>query len=180
MHEVFLPKSRAGCVTQVTHAVLKSGEKVEADMVLVGVGARPNTELFKGQLELLEERPGGIKVRARAGLTHRLPPGVWVFGEPSRHPPRHVGWRCAAVHGLLLIRTCAVWPAANTSSVCSASVLMIACSHDTCGWCQCWPCCNTQLPPYSHVKRHPSQCCPISWLKLCKRVGRKGGLVENR
>ena len=47
---------------QVTHAVLKSGEKIETDMVLVGVGARPNTELVKGQLELLEERPGGIKV----------------------------------------------------------------------------------------------------------------------
>lgn len=44
-------------------AVLKSGEKIEADLVLVGVGARPNVELFKGQLELLEERPGGIKAR---------------------------------------------------------------------------------------------------------------------
>ena len=48
--------------------MLKSGEKIEADMVLVGVGARPNTELFKGQLDLLEERPGGIKV----GLTHHM------------------------------------------------------------------------------------------------------------
>ncbi len=43
--------------------MLKSGEKIEADLVLVGVGARPNVELFKGQLELLEERPGGIKAR---------------------------------------------------------------------------------------------------------------------
>ena len=45
--------------------MLKSGEKIEADMVLVGVGARPNTEMFKGQLDLLEERPGGIKVTSK-------------------------------------------------------------------------------------------------------------------
>ena len=52
------PDTGEGRRPQVTHAVLKSGEKIEADMVLVGVGARPNTDLFKGQLELLEERPG--------------------------------------------------------------------------------------------------------------------------
>lgn len=57
---------------QVTTTVLKSGEKVESDIVLVGVGARPNVELFKGQLELLEERPGGIKVR-----TYWCPLAVW-------------------------------------------------------------------------------------------------------
>lgn len=47
---------------QVTTTVLKSGEKIESDIVLVGVGAKPNVEMFKGQLELLEDRPGGIKV----------------------------------------------------------------------------------------------------------------------
>jgi hypothetical protein len=51
---------------QVKTSVLKDGSKLESDIVLVGVGARPNVELFKGQLDLLEERPGGIK--ARAGL----------------------------------------------------------------------------------------------------------------
>lgn len=48
---------------QVTHAVLKSGTRLECSLVLVGVGARPNTELFNaGQLELLQGPPGGIKV----------------------------------------------------------------------------------------------------------------------
>ena len=47
---------------QVTHTVLKGGEKLESDLVLVGVGARPNIELFKGKLDLLQEKPGGIKV----------------------------------------------------------------------------------------------------------------------
>ena len=48
---------------QVTHAVLKDGSKVEAQLVIAGVGARPNIELFEGQLDLLKDKPGGIKVR---------------------------------------------------------------------------------------------------------------------
>ena len=35
---------------------------MDADIVIVGVGARPNTELFKGQIDFLEDKPGGIKV----------------------------------------------------------------------------------------------------------------------
>ncbi len=50
-------------VSQVMTSVLKDGSKLESDIVLVGVGARPNVELFNGQLDLLEERPGGIKAR---------------------------------------------------------------------------------------------------------------------
>lgn len=40
---------------------LKSGKKLEASLVVVGVGAKPNTEMFKGQLDLLEDKPGGVK-----------------------------------------------------------------------------------------------------------------------
>jgi hypothetical protein len=46
----------------VTKTVLKSGEEIQSDIVVVGVGARPNIELIKGQVDLLEEKPGGIKV----------------------------------------------------------------------------------------------------------------------
>ena len=53
---------------QVKTSVLKDGTKLESDIVLVGVGARPNIELFKGQLDMLEERPGGIKARLLAQL----------------------------------------------------------------------------------------------------------------
>lgn len=49
---------------QVKTSVLKSGKKMESDIVIVGVGARPNTEMFKGQIDFLEDRPGGIKVRS--------------------------------------------------------------------------------------------------------------------
>ena len=41
---------------------LKSGKKLDAGLVVVGIGATPNTEMFKGQLELLEDKPGGVKV----------------------------------------------------------------------------------------------------------------------
>lgn len=38
---------------------LKDGRVLEADIVVVGVGGRPLTALFKGQVE---EEKGGIKV----------------------------------------------------------------------------------------------------------------------
>jgi hypothetical protein len=60
---------------QVTHTVLKDGSKIENDLVLVGVGAKPNLELFKGQIDFLEERPGGIKVRTHDHPFH--PSLVW-------------------------------------------------------------------------------------------------------
>ena len=50
------------CRLQVKTSILKSGKKIDNDIVVVGVGAKPNTEMFKGQLDFLEERPGGIKV----------------------------------------------------------------------------------------------------------------------
>jgi len=43
----------------VDTVVLKDGEKLHADLVVVGVGARPNMELFKGKVE---EEKRGIKV----------------------------------------------------------------------------------------------------------------------
>ena len=47
----------------MTTTVLDDGSKLESPFVVVGVGAKPNTDLFKGQLELLNEKPGGIPVR---------------------------------------------------------------------------------------------------------------------
>lgn len=63
MSENGLTGSPENLRTQVKTSVLKDGTKLESDIVLVGVGARPNIELFKGQMDMLEEKPGGIKVR---------------------------------------------------------------------------------------------------------------------
>ena len=51
-----------GADGRVATAVLKSGARLGASLVLVGVGARPNIELLAGQAELLSGPPGGIKV----------------------------------------------------------------------------------------------------------------------
>ena len=55
---------------QVTAAVLKSGGRLECSLVLVGVGARPNTDLFAGQLELIQV--GGCQPAARGGMHCKL------------------------------------------------------------------------------------------------------------
>jgi len=46
-------------ILQVKEVQLKDGRTLEADIVIVGVGAKPLTSLFKGQVE---EDKGGIKV----------------------------------------------------------------------------------------------------------------------
>lgn len=45
---------------EVTEVKLEDGRTLDTDIVIVGVGGRPMTSLFKGQVE---EEKGGIKVR---------------------------------------------------------------------------------------------------------------------
>ena len=54
-----LPHSILVLNLQVKEVKLKDGRVLEADIVVVGVGARPLATLFKGQVE---EEKGGIKV----------------------------------------------------------------------------------------------------------------------
>ncbi|KAL3158044.1 hypothetical protein ABBQ32_011653 [Trebouxia sp. C0010 RCD-2024] len=62
---------------------LKSGKKLEASLVVVGVGAKPNTELFKGQLDLLEDKPGGVKVNSQLQTSN---PDVYAVGDIAAFP----------------------------------------------------------------------------------------------
>lgn len=48
---------------------LKDGTVLDADIVVVGVGGRPLTTLFKGQVE---EEKGGIKVCVTSENSHSL------------------------------------------------------------------------------------------------------------
>ena len=52
--------------------VLKSGKELPCDMVIAGVGAKPTGDMYKGQLDFIEEKPGGIKVRQEV-WTQTLP-----------------------------------------------------------------------------------------------------------
>ncbi|KAI3437605.1 hypothetical protein D9Q98_000057 [Chlorella vulgaris] len=72
----------------VTTAVLKSGERLECSLVLVGVGARPNTDLFAGQLDLVEGPPGGIKVNSNLQASH---PDVYAMGDVATFPLQLTG-----------------------------------------------------------------------------------------
>ncbi|PSC73208.1 monodehydroascorbate reductase [Micractinium conductrix] len=68
---------------KVATAVLKSGARLEASLVLVGVGARPNTELFAGQLDLVQGPPGGIKVDGHLQTSN---PDVYAIGDVATFP----------------------------------------------------------------------------------------------
>ncbi|ERN19470.1 hypothetical protein AMTRI_Chr09g42430 [Amborella trichopoda] len=59
---------------------LKDGRALEADIVIVGVGARPLTNLFKGQVE---EEKGGIKVN---GFFQTSFDGVYAVGDVVTFP----------------------------------------------------------------------------------------------
>ncbi|CAI5484363.1 unnamed protein product [Closterium sp. Yama58-4] len=64
----------------VKSVTLKSGETLDADLVVVGVGARPNVGLFKDQLTFDK---GGIKVDARFLSSA---PGVYAVGDVATFP----------------------------------------------------------------------------------------------
>uniref|UniRef100_A0A0D6RA19 monodehydroascorbate reductase (NADH) n=1 Tax=Araucaria cunninghamii TaxID=56994 RepID=A0A0D6RA19_ARACU len=64
---------------------LKDGTELEADIVVVGVGARPLTTLFKGQLQ---EEKGGIKTDAFFGTSA---PGVYAVGDVATFPMKIYG-----------------------------------------------------------------------------------------
>lgn len=68
---------------KVESVELKSGKKLEASLVVVGVGAKPNTEMFKGQLDLLEDKPGGVKVNSQLQTSN---PDVYAVGDIAAFP----------------------------------------------------------------------------------------------
>lgn len=73
----FNPNSSNGEVKEVR---LKDGKVLQADIVVVGVGARPLTSLFKGQVE---EEKGGIKTDA---FFRTSVPDVYAVGDVATFP----------------------------------------------------------------------------------------------
>eukprot|EP00891_Asterochloris_glomerata_P001822 jgi/Astpho2/1822/Aster-00354 len=68
---------------RITQAQTKNGKMLEASLVVVGVGARPNTGLFKGQLDILDKAPGGIKVNSQLQTSN---PDVYAVGDIAAFP----------------------------------------------------------------------------------------------
>ncbi|KAL5545897.1 hypothetical protein UlMin_005584 [Ulmus minor] len=65
---------------EVTQVNLKDGTVLDADIVIVGVGGRPNIPLFKGQVE---EEKGGIKTDA---FFKTSVPDVYAVGDVATFP----------------------------------------------------------------------------------------------
>ncbi|MED6137322.1 Monodehydroascorbate reductase 4, peroxisomal [Stylosanthes scabra] len=72
----------AGKVTAVN---LRDGRKISVDMVVVGIGIRPNTGLFEGQLTL---EKGGIKVNGKLQSSNS---SVYAIGDVAAFPVKAFG-----------------------------------------------------------------------------------------
>ncbi|XP_048327894.2 monodehydroascorbate reductase 4, peroxisomal [Ziziphus jujuba] len=70
---------------KVTAVNLKDGSQLPADMVVVGIGIRPNTSLFEGQLTL---EKGGIKVNGRLQSSNS---SVYAVGDVAAFPVKLFG-----------------------------------------------------------------------------------------
>ncbi|XVE83975.1 hypothetical protein DITRI_Ditri16bG0132100 [Diplodiscus trichospermus] len=64
---------------------LRDGSRLPADMVVVGIGIRPNTSLFEGQLTL---EKGGIKVNGKMQTSND---SVYVVGDVAAFPVKQIG-----------------------------------------------------------------------------------------
>ena len=69
----------------VKRAVLNNGTVIDCDLVVVGIGARPNVDIFQGQLELLTGPPGGIKVDGHLQTSDE---NVYAIGDVAAFPQK--------------------------------------------------------------------------------------------
>ncbi len=83
----------------VSAVVLESGERLEADLVLVGIGVTPATGMLRG-VDLADD--GGVPVDAQL----RAADGLWAAGDVAAFPDPRAGdrirvehWRLAEQHG---------------------------------------------------------------------------------
>ncbi|KAI3793939.1 hypothetical protein L1987_36562 [Smallanthus sonchifolius] len=76
---VFSPEGK------VTGVNLKDGSYLPADLVVVGIGIRPNTSLFEGQLTL---EKGGIKVNGQLQTSNS---SVYAVGDVASFPVKIFG-----------------------------------------------------------------------------------------
>jgi NADPH-dependent 2,4-dienoyl-CoA reductase/sulfur reductase-like enzyme len=80
---------------EVGYVVLKSGEKIECDLVILGAGVVPKTDYLKSSGITLD-KDGGISVDA-----HMAVPGVenvFAIGDISRYPYHLTGEKLRIEH----------------------------------------------------------------------------------
>ncbi|XP_022741238.1 monodehydroascorbate reductase 4, peroxisomal isoform X2 [Durio zibethinus] len=70
---------------KVTAVNLRDGSRLPVDMVVVGIGIRPNTSLFEGQLTL---EKGGIKVNGKLQTSNN---SIYAVGDVAAFPVKLFG-----------------------------------------------------------------------------------------
>eukprot|EP01023_Acetabularia_acetabulum_P065902 TRINITY_DN879_c0_g1_i1.p1 TRINITY_DN879_c0_g1~~TRINITY_DN879_c0_g1_i1.p1 ORF type:complete len:445 (-),score=89.43 TRINITY_DN879_c0_g1_i1:164-1498(-) len=80
-----LAEAIEGCEGECLGAVLKDGSKVECDMIVVGVGARSNIEMFQDQLQF---EASGIKVDSMMKTSND---DVYAIGDVAAFPLKMQG-----------------------------------------------------------------------------------------
>lgn len=103
-----------GTPPHVTAVVLSDGRVLDADLVVVGVGAIPSTGWLVGSGVALDDRDGGIvcnEFLAALDATGAPVPGVWAAGDVAHWPNalfdrrmRLEHWTSAAEQGALATR----------------------------------------------------------------------------
>ena len=73
----------AGSDGRVAAVTLSDGRSLPAPLVVVGAGARPNTDLLHGQVDLVDGPPGGVKVDASLRSSD---PSILAVGDIAAFP----------------------------------------------------------------------------------------------
>lgn len=102
-----LCKSLEGDETgSVTTAVLDNGTRLQCDLVVVGIGARPNTDIFKGQVDLVDGPPGGIKVDSKLQTSDA---NIYAIGDVAAFPQPLEGGKLTRQEHVVNCRTSAAY-----------------------------------------------------------------------
>jgi thioredoxin reductase (NADPH) len=64
------------CVQSVTVATAHSSDTIECDAILIRIGVEPNTELFRGQLDVDERGYVVVDKELKTSIT-----GIWAVGD---------------------------------------------------------------------------------------------------